>query len=125
LRQRRVKIGKKNNKKEIKQTLGKHLFILKKIRRNGHPNLDKCQYLLIFLKPYFLYNSTQISKFPKLLNENEQLFVWIDAGYGHGSKSAIPLGIWKPNKINKNKINLIKLPTHGENVKRYTLDRVF
>uniref|UniRef100_A0A915MHI4 Uncharacterized protein n=2 Tax=Meloidogyne incognita group TaxID=654580 RepID=A0A915MHI4_MELJA len=85
-----------------------------------YPDYD----ILVNSKPYFLYNATQISQFPKPFEE-EQLFVWLDAGYGHGSQSAIPLGIWKPTQINYGQITLIKLPTHGERVERYTIERVY
>uniref|UniRef100_A0A1I8B520 DDE Tnp4 domain-containing protein n=1 Tax=Meloidogyne hapla TaxID=6305 RepID=A0A1I8B520_MELHA len=84
-----------------------------------YPDYD----ILVNSKPYFLYNATQISLFQK--GEKEQLFVWVDAGYGHGSQSAIPLGIWSPNKINNEQITIIKLPTHGERVERYTIERVY
>uniref|UniRef100_A0A915PAS7 Uncharacterized protein n=4 Tax=Meloidogyne TaxID=189290 RepID=A0A915PAS7_9BILA len=85
-----------------------------------YPDYD----ILVNSKPYFLYNATQISQFPKPFEE-EQLFVWLDAGYGHGSQSAIPLGIWKPTQINYEQITLIKLPTNGERVERYTIERVY
>nr|CAD2168107.1 unnamed protein product [Meloidogyne enterolobii] len=85
-----------------------------------YPDYD----ILVNSKPYFLYNATQISQFPKPFEE-EQLFVWLDAGYGHGSQSAIPLGIWKPTQINYEQITLIQLPTHGERVERYTIERVY
>jgi hypothetical protein len=57
------------------------------------------------------------------VGRSEQFFAWIDAGYGHGSKSAIPTGVWSP-KLNTGHITLVKLPTQVERVERFTLDNV-
>ena len=85
-----------------------------------YPDYD----ILVNSKPYFLYNATQSSRFARPVGRSEQFFAWIDAGYGHGSKSAIPTGVWSP-KLNAGQITLVKLPTQVERVERFTLDNVY
>lgn len=49
-----------------------------------HPEAVYPEYdILVNSKPYFLYNATHIAKFETtLMNKDERLFVWLDAGYG-------------------------------------------
>ncbi|KAL3082970.1 hypothetical protein niasHS_010772 [Heterodera schachtii] len=85
-----------------------------------YPDYD----ILVNSKPYFLLNATLISRFPKPLKNGQQFFVWLDAGYGHGSASEIPYGVWSP-VLKSDKITLVQLTPKIDRVERYTLDKVY
>lgn len=49
----------------------------------AHPETMYPDYdILVNSKPYFLFNATQISRFPTP-DKQQQFFVWLDAGYGN------------------------------------------
>jgi len=92
-----------------------------------HPEAMYPEYnILVNSKPYFLYNATQISKFfDPFQADNDRFFVWVDAGYGHGSLDVFPHGIWSPKELKPGRITLLKLTSVIERVERYTLEMVY
>uniref|UniRef100_A0A915DP24 Uncharacterized protein n=1 Tax=Ditylenchus dipsaci TaxID=166011 RepID=A0A915DP24_9BILA len=96
------------------------------IQMKTHPEAVYSDYnILVNSKPYFLYNATQISKFDPFKADDKQFFVWVDAGYGHGSAEAIPTNLWSPKQLKSGQITLVKLTTVVERVERYTLEMVY
>uniref|UniRef100_A0A183BUQ5 Reverse transcriptase domain-containing protein n=1 Tax=Globodera pallida TaxID=36090 RepID=A0A183BUQ5_GLOPA len=85
-----------------------------------YPDYD----ILVNSKPYFLVNATKISRFSKPPIGGQQFFVWLDAGYGHGSISEIPRGVWSP-MLKAGKITVVQLTSKMERVERYSLDKVY
>uniref|UniRef100_A0A914HK44 Uncharacterized protein n=1 Tax=Globodera rostochiensis TaxID=31243 RepID=A0A914HK44_GLORO len=85
-----------------------------------YPDYD----ILVNSKPYFLVNATKISRFSKPPIGGQQFFVWLDAGYGHGSISEIPRGVWSP-MLKAGKITVVQLTSRMERVERYSLDKVY
>lgn len=69
-------------------------------------------------KPYLLHNATQISRF------ESEYFVWVDAGYSHGSKDIIPHTLWDP-ELKPGKITVIKVTNELDKPERYTLEMVY
>ncbi|CAD5231481.1 unnamed protein product [Bursaphelenchus xylophilus] len=89
------------------------------LKVKSHPEALYADYnILVNSKPYFLFNATKISYF------EADNFVWIDAGYSHGSKDIIPQGLWNP-KLPKGKITLVKITPEIDKTTRYTLDLVY
>jgi hypothetical protein len=58
-----------------------------------------------------MHNATQISRF------ETDFFVWIDAGYSHGSKDLIPSGLWEP-ELKPGKITVIKITSELDKAER-------
>lgn len=91
----------------------------------AHPESLYADYdILVNSKPYFLYNATQISRFPRPVTGRQRFFAWLDAGYGHGSAAAIPEGVWTP-QLRADQITLVQLPSGVERVERYTLEKIY
>ncbi|VDM29851.1 unnamed protein product [Toxocara canis] len=77
--------------------------------------------VLVNSKPYFLYNATQSSRF----RASALQYVWIDAGYGHGDQSKIPLHChWKPTFAN-NVITVIKLTPEHDKISKYSINDLY
>ncbi|KAI1723891.1 protein HtrL [Ditylenchus destructor] len=92
----------------------------------SHPEALYSDYnILVNSKPYFMYNATQISRFDPFQDDNNRFFVWVDAGYGHGSVDVIPSGVWMPSQLRAGRITLLKLTSIIERVDRYTLEMVY
>uniref|UniRef100_A0AC35TVX6 Uncharacterized protein n=1 Tax=Rhabditophanes sp. KR3021 TaxID=114890 RepID=A0AC35TVX6_9BILA len=85
-----------------------------------HPEATSAEYdLLVNSKPYFMYNSTMHNHF------NNKLFVWLDAGYGHGDEANFPVDMkWYPS-VKEGKISMIKLTPDTDKVERYNIDNLY
>lgn len=78
-----------------------------------HPEALYADYnILVNSKPYMLNNATTISKFTG--NGN---FVWLDAGYGHGSTEVIPKGLWTPSLV-PGRVTVLKVTSELERIER-------
>ncbi|KAI6216882.1 HtrL protein family-containing protein [Aphelenchoides fujianensis] len=88
-------------------------------RFKEHPEAISADYnLLVNSKPYLMYNASIISVF------KADFFVWVDAGYGHGSTDVIPEGVWDP-ELPAGKISLIQVTGPHDKAEKYTLDKVY
>lgn len=92
-----------------------------------HPEALSAEYdILVNSKSYFLYNATQISRFGISDNKsNGDIFAWVDAGFGHGSKTTFPKELWTPDlKPLLGKITVIQL-NYKERIEKYTIDMIY
>ncbi|CAD5225271.1 unnamed protein product [Bursaphelenchus okinawaensis] len=89
------------------------------LKVKSHPEALYADYnILVNSKPYFMYNATKISYF------EADTFVWVDAGYSHGSRDIIPQSLWDP-ELPKDKITVIKITPEIDKSTKYTLDLVY
>ncbi|KAI6212803.1 HtrL protein family-containing protein [Aphelenchoides besseyi] len=90
-------------------------------RFKEHPEARFPDYnILVNSKPYLMENATQASRFHRQSN----FFVWVDAGYGHGSTTHIPDGIWNP-ELPEGKITLIKMTPEHDRPEKYDIKSIY
>ncbi|KAI6185673.1 HtrL protein family-containing protein [Aphelenchoides besseyi] len=90
-------------------------------RFKEHPEAMFPDYnILVNSKPYLMENATQSSRFRR----QSKFFVWVDAGYGHGSKTDIPDGLWDP-ELPEGKITLIKVTPEYDRPEKYDIKSIY
>ncbi|VDO31214.1 unnamed protein product, partial [Onchocerca flexuosa] len=87
-----------------------------------HPEANSADYnIIVNSKPYFLYNATQSTRF----RASDRMFVWIDAGYGHGRKGIIPDHChWRP-QLRRDRITIIQLTPIHDKLSRYSINDLY
>ncbi|MCP9262685.1 hypothetical protein DINM_006043 [Dirofilaria immitis] len=87
-----------------------------------HPEANSADYnIIVNSKPYFLYNATQNVRF----RTSDRMFVWIDAGYGHGRKGIIPDHChWRP-RLQRDRMTIIQLTPKHDKVSRYSITDLY
>uniref|UniRef100_A0A914WHR0 Uncharacterized protein n=1 Tax=Plectus sambesii TaxID=2011161 RepID=A0A914WHR0_9BILA len=85
-----------------------------------HPEASSADYdLAVNSKSYFLYNASVQNPF------HSSHFVWLDAGYGHGTREVFPKNFrWSPT-FPPGKISLIKLTPTTDLLDNYPLEKLY